>query len=154
MDEIITHSPDETKKIGRNFSLLLIKNSIKKSIIFLEGGLGAGKTVFVKGFADGLGIKESIISPTFVFVIEYTGILPLYHFDLYRIKNVNELDELGFSEYLDKRGFVLIEWAEKVENYAKPSIRINIEKVSEWERKINIEILEGELKIDERNLYQ
>jgi len=153
MDKIITHSENETKEIGRNFSLLLIKSGYEKGIIFLEGGLGAGKTVFVKGFANGLGIKEDIISPTFVFVTEYTGILPLYHFDLYRIKNINEIDELGFFEYLDRKGFVLIEWAEKIENYVKPSIRINIEKISENERKIDIEILERGLKIDERALY-
>lgn len=153
MDKIITHSANETKEIGKNFSLTLIKSGYEKGIIFLEGGLGAGKTVFVKGFANGLDIKKEVISPTFVFVTEYTGILPLYHFDLYRIKNINELDELGFFEYLDRKGFVLIEWAEKIENYVKPSIRINIEKISENEREIGIEILERGLKIDERVLY-
>lgn len=153
MEKIITHSADETKEIGRNFSMLLIKSNVEKGIIFLEGGLGAGKTVFVKGFADGLGIKKDIISPTFVFVTEYKGIFPLYHFDLYRIKDLQELDELGFFEYLDKKGFVLIEWAEKIENYVKPFLRINVEKVSENEREIIMEILDKGLKIDERSLY-
>jgi tRNA threonylcarbamoyladenosine biosynthesis protein TsaE len=139
MKKIIkTHSEKETfeeaermiKEISGNFNRLLI---------FLEGELGAGKTVFAKGVGKAIGIVDIIESPTFVFVREYCGKIPLYHFDLYRIDNVNQLDELGFFEYIDRSGITIVEWAEKVGDIVEPDIIVNIEKVGENERKITID---------------
>ena len=84
-------------------------------VIGLDGDLGAGKTVFVKGLARGLGIAANIKSPTFNLVRSYEGRLPLFHFDIYRIDDTAELFEIGFSEYFEKGGAVVVEWAEKAE---------------------------------------
>jgi len=110
---IVSHSEKETRTIGENLAMHLIGSGIKNGVLFLEGKLGAGKTVFAKGFAEGLG----------VFIREYySGKVPFYHFDLYRLKDLKEIDDLGFFEYFDRDGFILIEWAEKVKNYIKPSV--------------------------------
>ena len=85
-------------------------------IYLLEGDLGVGKTVFAKGFARGLGITEPVTSPTFTIVQEYhEGRLPLYHFDVYRIGDIEEMDEVGFEEYVMGDGVSLIEWANLIE---------------------------------------
>lgn len=84
-------------------------------VIGLDGDLGTGKTVFVKGLARGLGIAANIKSPTFNLVRSYEGRLPLFHFDIYRIDDTAELLEIGFSEYFEKGGAVVVEWAEKAE---------------------------------------
>ena len=85
-------------------------------IYLLEGDLGVGKTVFAKGFANGLGITEPVTSPTFTIVQEYhEGRLPLYHFDVYRIGDIEEMDEVGFEEYVMGDGVSLIEWANLIE---------------------------------------
>ena len=108
-----------------------IASKIKVSdIICLEGDLGVGKTVFTKGFANGLGIKECITSPTFTIVQEYEdGIMPLYHFDVYRISDPEEMYEVGFEEYINGNGVCLIEWAGLIEEILPQDvIRINIAK--------------------------
>ena len=84
-------------------------------VIGLDGDLGAGKTVFVKGLARGLGIAANIKSPTFNLVRSYEGRLPLFHFDISRLDDTAELFEIGFSEYFEKGGAVVVEWAEKAE---------------------------------------
>lgn len=85
-------------------------------IFLLEGDLGVGKTVFAKGFAQGLGIEESITSPTFTIIQEYLqGRIPLYHFDVYRIADVEEMYELGYEGYFFGDGVCLIEWASLIE---------------------------------------
>ena len=85
-------------------------------IYLLEGDLGVGKTVFAKGFALGLGITEPITSPTFTIIQEYEqGRLPFYHFDVYRIGDIEEMDEVGFEEYVMGDGVSLIEWANLIE---------------------------------------
>jgi len=150
---IVTHSEDETKRIGKNLAEFLISRGITKGVVFLEGGLGSGKTIFAKGFASGLGIKENISSPTFVFISEYAGDFFFYHLDLYRIKNPQELDELGFFEYANKIGFVIIEWAEKVEAYIDPAVRVYMRKIERDERGLIVEILLQGVNIDERTLY-
>lgn len=102
----------------------------KGEIICLEGDLGVGKTVFTKGFAEGLNIEENIDSPTFTIVQEYTeGRLPLYHFDVYRIGDISEMDEIGYEDYFFGEGVCLIEWASRIEELIPESvIRIIIEK--------------------------
>ncbi len=84
-------------------------------VIALTGEMGAGKTVFAKGFAKGLGIKEIVSSPTFTLVQIYDdGRLPLYHFDVYRIADVSEMDETGFEDYISGEGVTLVEWADMI----------------------------------------
>lgn len=94
----------------------LAKNSKTGDIYALIGDLGVGKTAFTKGFAEGLEIKEPIVSPTFTFVQEYhDGKIPLYHFDVYRIGDVSEMDEIGYEDYFYGDGISVMEWADLVE---------------------------------------
>lgn len=95
----------------------------------LCGDLGTGKTAFAKGFAEGLGIQEDIVSPTFTIVHEYEGRLPLFHFDVYRIPDGDALYDIGFDDYLDRNGVCLIEWANQLrEDMPEDAIWIEIEK--------------------------
>lgn len=92
------------------------KNAKPKDVYCLLGDLGVGKTVFTQGFADGLGIEEPICSPTFTIVQEYhSGRIPFYHFDVYRISDVDEMDEIGYEDYFYGEGVCLIEWANLIE---------------------------------------
>ena len=99
-------------------------------IILLNGDLGVGKTVFTKGFGRGLGIDEPISSPTFTIVQIYEeGRLPLYHFDVYRIADVEEMDEIGYEDYFFGQGVCLIEWAELIkEILPEKCLSVTIEK--------------------------
>lgn len=108
-----TMSSDETFNLASVFA-----QTVKPcDIVVLQGDLGVGKTVFAKGLASGLGIEEIVTSPTYTIVSEYsTGKMPLYHFDMYRIGDVSELEEIGFYEYINGDGVVLIEWPEMVED--------------------------------------
>ena len=119
-------SEDITFEIGKKLG----EKADKGDIICLEGNLGVGKTVFTKGFAAGLNIEENIDSPTFTIVQEYTeGRLPLYHFDVYRIGDISEMDEIGYEDYFFGEGVCLIEWASKIEELIPESaIHITIEK--------------------------
>lgn len=83
-------------------------------VITLSGDLGAGKTVFTKGLAEGMGISEPVTSPTFTIIKEYEGRLALYHFDVYRLADPDELDELGVDEYFYSDGVSVVEWGDKV----------------------------------------
>jgi tRNA threonylcarbamoyladenosine biosynthesis protein TsaE len=120
----ISHSIADTLKIGR-----LIAGNLKKGqIICLFGQLGSGKTVLTKGIACGLGIKkEEIISPSFVLIREYPqGKLPFYHFDLYRLKNPQDILLLGYQDYLNGEGVTVIEWADRLK-YLEPAEFLKIE---------------------------
>lgn len=101
----------ETKALGYNLGL----NAKSGQIYCLKGDLGVGKTVFTKGFAEGLGITDYITSPTFTIVNEYNGRLPFYHFDVYRIGDPDEMYDIGYEEYFFGDGVCLIEWAELIE---------------------------------------
>ena len=107
-----TTNEKETFEIGYEIA----KNSLKGDIYCLIGDLGVGKTVFSKGFAEGLGITEPITSPTFTIVQEYEGEKPLYHFDMYRIEDPDELEMIGYEDYFYGQGVCLIEWANNVED--------------------------------------
>ncbi len=94
----------------------LAQKAKKGDVFALVGDLGVGKTAFTKGFAKGLGINEPITSPTFTFVQVYeTGRLPLYHFDVYRIGDISEMDEIGYEDYFFGEGVSVMEWADLVE---------------------------------------
>ena len=102
-----TRSSKETYELGYNLG----KHARAGDVYCLDGDLGVGKTVFTQGFAKGLGINEPINSPTFTIVQEYhDGRLPLYHFDVYRIGDITEMDEIGYEEYFYSEGVCLIEW--------------------------------------------
>jgi len=102
------------------------ENAKKGEIYCLNGDLGVGKTVFTQGFAKGLGIDEAVNSPTFTIVQEYMGRLPFYHFDVYRISDIEEMEEIGYTEYFYGDGVCLIEWAQLIEDILPPD-RINIQ---------------------------
>lgn len=135
MDCVRTKSGAETLEAGERFSQTLKPGDV----VALDGDLGAGKTVFAQGIAKGLGITDVIVSPTFTILREYDGVPPLYHFDVYRIGDPDELFEIGFSEYLDGDGICVIEWAEKVpELLPAHTIRVRIEKTGNNTREIII----------------
>ncbi len=106
------------------------ENAEKGAVFALVGDLGAGKTIFSKGFAEGLGIAEQVASPTFTLVNEYhEGRLPFFHFDIYRIEEGEELEAIGFDEYLYGEGVTLVEWANRVPELLPPeTVWIQIEK--------------------------
>lgn len=103
-----SNSPDETFEFGKGLG----EKAEKGDIYCLVGDLGCGKTLFAQGFAKGLGVKEHVNSPTFTLIQEYEdGRLPLYHFDVYRIENEEEMYEIGYEDYFYGQGVCLIEWA-------------------------------------------
>ena len=107
-----TNGPEETMRTGR----MLGESAAPGQVYALVGDLGVGKTVFTKGFAEGLGIEEPVNSPTFTILQIYEeGRLPLYHFDVYRIEEPEEMEEIGLDEYIDGDGGCLIEWAGRIE---------------------------------------
>lgn len=119
-------SPEDTFQIGMRLGQLAKAGEVYT----LTGDLGVGKTVFTQGFAKGLGIEEPVNSPTFTILQIYEGgRLPLYHFDVYRIGSVEEMDETGFEEYMTGKGVSLIEWADLIrEILPGERTRIRIEK--------------------------
>lgn len=120
-----TYCEDETRKLGFD----LAQSAKAGDIYCMKGDLGVGKTVFTKGFAEGLGITEHITSPTFTIVNEYCGRLPFYHFDVYRIGDPDEMYDIGYEEYFFGEGVCLVEWAELIEDILPDDvIWISIEK--------------------------
>ena len=121
-----SNSPMETyafaKRMGENLS--------GGEVLALDGDLGAGKTVFVQGLAAGLGISEAVTSPTFTLVREYLGgSLPLFHFDVYRIADCDEMYEIGYDEYIDGDGVSVIEWPQLIDDILPPKrYNVTIEK--------------------------
>lgn len=109
---IETNSAEETFSVGK----MLGEKAESGQVYCLTGDLGVGKTVFTQGFACGLAIDEPISSPTFTIIQEYdSGRIPLYHFDVYRIADVEEMDEIGFDDYIEGDGVCLIEWANLIQ---------------------------------------
>ncbi len=132
-----TESVEETMNLGRKLGSIIEKGST----VCLTGDLGTGKTHFAKGFAEGLGIEDNITSPTFTIVNEYyEGRLPFYHFDVYRVNDVEEILQVGFEEYVYGQGVTLIEWADMIETILPDElIHVKIEKTERPdERKITI----------------
>lgn len=108
--ELISLNEQQTFNIAYD----LAKDASRGDIFCLIGDLGVGKTIFSKGFAKGLGIDEHITSPTFTIVQEYNGEIPLYHFDMYRIEDEDELEMIGYEDYFFGQGVCLVEWANNV----------------------------------------
>lgn len=132
--EYITLGPQETQALARRLGELAPPGTV----LVLDGPLGAGKTSFVQGLARGLGIAGVVNSPTFTLVKEYCGRLPLYHFDLYRLDEPEELWELGFDEYLRGGGVCALEWGERVTQLLPPEyLRIRLDYAGETRRIIH-----------------
>jgi tRNA threonylcarbamoyladenosine biosynthesis protein TsaE len=143
--EIISISAQQTKEIARSIGERLRKGDI----LALSGELGSGKTCFTGGLARGLGVDEKyqITSPTFTLINEYPARYKLYHFDIYRLKDYSEFEDLGYEEYFEGEGIVVIEWAEKIaEKLPEGTFLINFEYVDENKRRIIIEGTESRLK--------
>ena len=140
---IETHDPEETFEVGRKIGM----NAKPGQIYTLTGDLGVGKTVFTQGVAAGLGITEPVNSPTFTIIQEYEdGRLPFYHFDVYRIGDLEEMEEIGYDDYFFGQGICLIEWANLIEeilpeNLIKVTIEKDLEKGFDY-RKITVTGLE------------
>ena len=115
--EFMTHSPEETRTLGAKLAEKLGPGAV----VAFTGDLGAGKTAFVSGMAQGLGIRERVTSPTFTIVNEYEGgRLPLFHFDMYRLGSADELFDIGWEDYLERGGVCAVEWSENVTEAMEP----------------------------------
>lgn len=133
-------APEETLELGRKLG----ESAVPGQVYTLIGDLGVGKTVFTQGLAMGLGIEEPICSPTFTIVQVYEeGRMPFYHFDVYRIGDIEEMDEIGYEDYFYGDGLTMIEWANLIEDILPPvyqqiTIEKDLEKGFDY-RKITIE---------------
>ena len=132
----ITQSPEETEKIG----VMLGEKLNSGSIIAYRGDLGAGKTAFTRGLARGLGCTEQVTSPTYTIVNEYlSGRIPLFHFDMYRLRSSDDLWGIGWDDYLDRGGVCAVEWSENVADAMEDAIVVTLEKTGDEQRRITIE---------------
>ena len=131
-----TWKPEETYELGKKMG----EEAVPGQVICLNGDLGVGKTVFTQGFAAGLGIEGPVNSPTFTIVQQYgEGRLPLYHFDVYRIGDISEMDEIGYEDCFYGSGVSLIEWANLIEeilpeHFTEIKIEKNLEKGFDYRR--------------------
>ena len=133
---IFTKSEAETEAAGAALAAGLPDGAV----VALYGGLGAGKTAFVRGMARGLGISAHVSSPTFTIVNEYYGPRELFHFDMYRLGSADELFDIGWEDYLSRGGVCAVEWSENVrEAFEGGEISVTIEKASVDSRKIEID---------------
>ena len=121
-----TTAPQETYRLGERLG----RHAKPGQIYCLDGDLGVGKTVFAKGFAAGLGITEPVSSPTFTILQQYDqGLMPLYHFDVYRIGTAEEMEEIGYEDFFYGTGVCLIEWSRQIEELLpEDAVRVRIEK--------------------------
>ena len=137
IEEFVSYSEKETLVFARNFANTLSSGDI----ILLDGDLGAGKTVFTKGIVLALSNDSVVaVSPTFVIVNVYDTTPPVYHFDLYRISDISELDAIGAEEYFYSEGISLVEWPIRAsEMFPKNAIKVYIEKLDDEKRLIKVE---------------
>ena len=134
--EYITHSPQETRALGGRLADVLWAGAV----VAFTGDLGAAKTAFVSGMAEALGVEERVTSPTFTIVNEYEGgRLPLFHFDMYRLGDADELFHIGWEDYLARGGICAVEWSENVDEAMENAVYITIHKTGEQTRRIEIE---------------
>ena len=132
----VTHSPEETEALGERLAKILTPGTI----LAYRGDLGAGKTAFTRGLARGLDCREQVTSPTYTIVNEYLGgRLPLFHFDMYRLRSSDDLFDIGWDDYLDRGGICAVEWSENVADAMEDPITVTIEKIGDNIRRITIE---------------
>ncbi len=130
-----THSEKETERIGALLAAVLHAGDV----IAMSGDLGAGKTVFIRGLARALGVVARVTSPTYTVVNEYEGALPLFHFDMYRLSDADELYDIGWDDYLKRGGVCAVEWSERAAGLLpEGSIYVDIAAQDETTRRIEI----------------
>lgn len=143
----ISHSAAETERFAKSFAAQLHAGDV----IAFRGGLGAGKTAFTRGLAKGLGVTGEVSSPTFSLVNEYRGTVPLYHFDMYRIADTDDLYMTGFFDYLDGTSILAIEWSENITAaLPKGTITVTLTVMDENTREITVLTEGGERFADFR----
>ncbi len=131
-----THSPEQTEALGEALGKVLRPGTV----VAYTGDLGAGKTAFTRGLAKGLGASEPVTSPTYTIVNEYlSGRIPLFHFDMYRLRSSEDLFDIGWEDYLERGGVCALEWSENVADALENPIRVQLEKTGENARRITIE---------------
>ena len=133
MSEVITKNEEETFKVAFEYAKTLKKNDV----VLLKGEMGAGKTVFAKGVAKGLGIVDEVTSPTYAYMNDYDGIL--YHYDCYRLSCGEQALALGLTDYFDAGGICLIEWSENILSVLPKDVKeVRIENIGNDKRKITL----------------
>ncbi|MBQ7368375.1 MAG: tRNA (adenosine(37)-N6)-threonylcarbamoyltransferase complex ATPase subunit type 1 TsaE [Clostridia bacterium] len=133
MPKIITSSREETEKLACEYAKTLRAGDV----VLLGGDMGAGKTVFAKGVAKGLGIEEEVTSPTYAYMNDYDG--RLFHYDCYRIETPEQAESLGLADYFDLGGICLVEWAQNIAPLLPKRVkRVEIRKINENEREIEL----------------
>jgi tRNA threonylcarbamoyladenosine biosynthesis protein TsaE len=147
--EITLSGEDQTESLGRELALWLKPGDV----VALHGELGAGKTCLVRGLVKGLGLEESqVASPSFSLINEYTGPVPIFHIDCYRLQSSEEIEELGLEEYMEGPGITVIEWAERISDLAEDRLEVHFSILGETKRRVRIEALGTvagrEIKID------
>ena len=143
--KITTYSEEETIELAQNIE----SEKFPNMVICLKGDLGSGKTIFTKGFAKALEVKEDVTSPTFTIIKEYTsGEMPLYHMDVYRLDG--KVEDLGIEEYFNKKGIIIIEWADMIPDYLpEKRLEIRIKSSDEDENKRIITLIPYGKKYEE-----
>lgn len=142
MERFISNSTADTVKTAFDFAKCLKAGDG----VLYKGEMGAGKTYFTKGIAKAFGITEEITSPTFALINEYYGNVNIFHFDLFRISDFDELYAIGFYDYFDRNGVLCIEWSENIPNlsdYFETAYQVSINKLGEESREIIIEKIKG-----------
>jgi len=136
MSEYISRCEQDTERLGRQLAAKLPGGTV----VAMYGDLGAGKTAFVRGMAQGMGLSCRVSSPTFTIVNEYLGERELIHFDMYRLSSADELFDIGWEDYLSRGAVCAVEWSENVQDaFFGDEVVVRIEKLSDTERKICIE---------------
>ncbi len=138
-------SPEMTERVGEQLAAQLRPGDV----VAYYGGLGMGKTAFTRGLARGLGVTESVTSPTYTIVNEYlSGSLPLFHFDMYRLGSSEELFDIGWEDYLLRGGVCCVEWSENVEDALEDPVRVEIRRCADADNCREIEITGGKNLVD------
>ena len=139
--ETITSNFEETRTLGKRFGELAHSGSV----VLLNGDLGAGKTCFAQGVATGLGVsaETQVTSPTYTLLNIHVGRLPLYHFDLYRLSQVEDLTDLGYDEFAEGDGLTLVEWADRMTDALPASLSVSIERIDEDHRHFRFEAFDN-----------
>lgn len=134
----VSDSEESTEQLGRRIALVLEPGWA----VLLYGNLGSGKTTFVRGLAEGLGVPpDEVSSPTFTLVQRYVGRLPLYHVDLYRVERAAEVDDLGLEEFLASGAVVVVEWAERLPRLPLVGVEVRLEDAGDDRRRILVSLV-------------